>query len=250
MRKVSIIGIGAGNPDYLTGQAVSAIRDAQVFFIPDKGEDKAALKAVRTEMLTQHAQPGHRIAEFAVPERGTTPSYAQGVAAWREALRAAYLHLLESTLGEGERGAFLVWGDPALYDGTIGILDDIRATGFNLEVVIIPGISAVQALCARHGIPINRTGEAVTITTARRVRNGEADELTSFVVMLDSEGAWKRFAGEPETEIFWGAYVGMGEEVLVAGRIGEVAAQIEQVKAAARARNGWIMDSYLIRRPR
>jgi len=247
MRKISVIGIGAGNPDYLTLQAVAAISQTQVFFIPDKGEEKAALNAVRNEMLTRHAAPGHRLAGFVVPERTTIPTYAEGVAAWRAALRSAYATLIETELGHDDTGAFLVWGDPALYDGTIGILDDIRAAGLEIDVDIVPGISAVQALCARHGIPLNRTGETVTITTARRVKRGEADDLTSFVVMLDSEGAWRRFL-EEDAEIFWGAYVGMGEEILVAGRIADVADEIDRVRAAARQANGWVMDSYLVRR--
>ena len=248
MRKVSIIGIGAGNPDYLTLQAVAAIRDAEVFFVPDKGEEKAALKAVREEMLARHASPGHRQVVFAVPERDRTVPYAEGVAAWRAALQETYSRLIEIELGDSGRGAFLVWGDPPLYDGTIGILAELRAAGLDCAVDAIPGISAVQALCARHGIPLKRTGETVTITTARRVLAGEADGLTSFVVMLDSEGAWRRFASE-DAEIFWGAYLGMGEEILVAGRIAEVADEIERVRAEARNRNGWVMDTYMVRRP-
>jgi precorrin-6A synthase len=247
MRKVSVIGIGAGNPDYLTLQAVAAIGAADVFLIPDKGQDKAALKAVRTEILARHAASGHRTVEFEVPERGTTPTYADGVTAWRAALRETYTRLLERELQPDATGAFLVWGDPALYDGTIGILADIRAGGLDVDVEVIPGISAVQALSARHGIALNRTGEAVTITTARRVLAGEADGLTSFAVMLDSENAWRRFI-EEDAEIFWGAYLGMGEEVLVAGNLGAVAGEIERVRGEARARNGWVMDTYLIRR--
>lgn len=247
MRKVLLIGIGAGNPDYLTQQAVKAIGAADVFFIPDKGEEKAALNAVRNEMLARHAAEGHRLAEFVVPERSTTPTYAEGVKAWRAALREAYRRLIETELADGQTGAFLVWGDPALYDGTIGILDDIRAAGLAVDVEIIPGVSAVQALCARHGIPLNRVGETITITTARRVLAGEADGLTSFIVMLDSEAAWKRFADE-DAEIFWGAYVGMGEELLVAGKINKVADEIERVRRQARERNGWVMDAYLVRR--
>ncbi len=162
-------------------------------------------------------------------------------------MRSAYATLIETELGPDDTGAFLVWGDPALYDGTIGILDDIRAAGLEIDVDIVPGISAVQALCARHGIPLNRTGETVTITTARRVKRGEADNLSSFVVMLDSEGAWRRFI-EEDAEIFWGAYIGMGEEILVAGRIADVADEIDRVRAAAREANGWVMDSYLVRR--
>lgn len=247
MRKVAIIGIGAGNPDYLTLQAIGAIGRTDVFFIPDKGEEKAALNAVRGEMLARHAGAQHRLAEFAVPERGTTPTYAEGVKTWRAALRESYRALIENGLLDGETGAFLVWGDPALYDGTIGILDDLREGGLAVEVEIIAGISAPQALCARHGIPLNRVGETITITTARRVLAGEADGLTSFIVMLDSEAAWKRFADE-DAEIFWGAYLGMGEEILVAGKINKVADEIERVRREARERNGWVMDTYLVRR--
>lgn len=247
MRKIAIIGIGAGHPDYLTLQAVAAISRTDVFFIPDKGEEKAALNAVRGEMLARHASAGHRTAEFVVPERSTMPTYAEGVKAWRAALREAYRTLIETELADGQTGAFLVWGDPALYDGTIGILDDIRAAGLAIEVEVIVGISAVQALCARHGIPLNRVGETITITTARRVLAGEADGLTSFIVMLDSEAAWKRFADE-DAEIFWGAYLGMGEEILVAGKIRKVADEIERVRREARQRNGWLMDTYLVRR--
>lgn len=248
MRKVSIIGIGAGNPDYLTLQAVRAIGSASVFFIPDKGAEKVALKAVRGEMLARHAVAGHRLAEFDVPVRGTTPTYAEGVAAWRAALRDTYRRLLVDELDENGHGAFLVWGDPSLYDGTIGILDELRTAGLAFDVEAIPGISAVSALCAAHRVPLNRTGEAITVTTARRVLAGEADGLTSFVVMLDSEGAWKRFS-DTDAEIFWGAYLGMGEEILIAGKIAEVAGEIERIRAAARERNGWVMDTYMVRRP-
>lgn len=247
MRKISIIGIGAGNPAYLTLQATKAIAAADVFFIPDKGEDKAALNAVRNEMLAAHTSRVHRLAEFAVPERATTPNYAEGVKAWRAALRDTYRRLIETELAQNGTGAFLVWGDPALYDGTIGILADLQTAGLAIEINVVPGISAVQALCAAHGIPLNRVGETVTITTARRVLAGEADALSSFVVMLDSESAWKRFADE-DAEIFWGAYLGMGEELLVSGRIGKVAAEIDRIRRDARAKIGWVMDTYLIRR--
>ncbi len=49
-------------------------------------------------------------------------------------------------------------------------------------------------------------------------------------------------------EIFWGAYLGMPEEILLAGPLAEIAPRIAEVRAAARARHGWIMDTYLLRR--
>ena len=58
----------------------------------------------------------------------------------------------------------------------------------------------------------------MTITTGRRVLAGEADGLSRFVVMLDNEMAFRRFAGE-DIEIYWGAYLGTRDEILVAGKL-------------------------------
>ena len=71
---------------------------------------------------------------------------------------------------------------------------------------VIPGITAVQALTARHRIPLNDVGEPVLITTGRQLRN---DELTgSAVVMLDGEpyvavGVLpKGFQADPEADVW------------------------------------------------
>jgi precorrin-6A synthase len=43
MKKILIIGIGAGNLEYVTIQAVNALNQVDVFFILDKGADKEKL---------------------------------------------------------------------------------------------------------------------------------------------------------------------------------------------------------------
>ena len=250
MRTILIVGIGAGDPEFLTLQGISALQRADVVFLPEKSEEKAGLNAVRLRVL-ERAVPdgGHRIVPFDVPERrpAATPEYQGSIADWRAALQDAYARLFSTQLADGEAGAFLVWGDPSLYDGTLSILDDMRATDAQLAVEVIPGISAVQALAAAHAIPLNRVGEAVTITTGRRVAEGKADQLSSFVVMLDSHAGWRRFAGE-DAEVYWGAYLGTADQLLVSGRIAAVQDEIERVRQAAQERHGWIMDTYLIRR--
>jgi precorrin-6A synthase len=250
MRTILVIGIGAGNPDYLTVQAVNAMNRAQVFFMPDKGEEKAGLNAIRLQMLAKFVtQRRYRLVDFAIPSRrqAETPGYRDAVQEWRDKLEAAYQRMF-SELGEDGVGAFLVWGDPTLYDGTLRILKDMQAAGWDFAIEVIPGISAPQALAAQHQVTLNRVGEAVTITTGRRVGAGEADGLTSAVVMLDNHQVFRRFAGE-EAEIFWGAYLGTADETLVAGKVAEVMDEIDRVRSAAQARNGWIMDTYMIRKP-
>ncbi len=50
-RRIHVIGVGAGDPDYVTAQAVDALNDTQVFFAMDKGETKDELVALRTADL-------------------------------------------------------------------------------------------------------------------------------------------------------------------------------------------------------
>jgi precorrin-6A synthase len=250
MRTILVIGIGAGNPDYLTVQAITAMNRAEVFFMPDKGVEKSGLNAIRLEMLERFVtNKRYRLVDFVIPSRrqADTPDYAQAVQEWRDKLEAAYRAMF-AELGEDGVGAFLVWGDPTLYDGTLRILKDMQAGGWELAIEVIPGISAPQALAAQHQVTLNRVGEAVTITTGRRVAAGEADDLTSAVVMLDNHQAFRRFESDG-AEIFWGAYLGTPDEILVAGPVGEVKDEIDAKRSEAQARHGWIMDTYMIRKP-
>lgn len=250
MRTILVIGIGAGNPDYLTVQAINAMNRAEVFFMPDKGEEKAGLNAIRLAMLARFVtKPLYRLVDFAIPSRrqAATPGYRDAVQEWRDKLEAAYQQMF-AELGENGIGAFLVWGDPTLYDGTLRILKDMQGAGWEFAIEVIPGISAPQALAAQHQVTLNRVGEAVTITTGRRVGEGEADELSSMVVMLDNHQVFRRFAGD-DAEIFWGAYLGTADEILVAGKVADMVDHIDRVRSEAQAKNGWIMDTYMIRKP-
>jgi len=168
--------------------------------------------------------------------------YTAAVADWHAARARLWADAIETELGADGVGAFLAWGDPSLYDSTLRILDQV-AEHVELSYDVIPGITAVQALTARHRILLNDVGEPVLITTGRQLRS---HGLTgSAVVMLDGDCA---FLGcPPETRIWWGAYLGTDDELLVAGTVGEVGERIATLRADARARHGWIMDTYLLR---
>lgn len=242
-RHIHVIGIGAGDPDYLTVQAIEALNDTEVFFAMDKGEQKNDLVALRRDICARFIrEPGYRFVELPDPKRATDSEYRAAVSDWHAARARLWGEAIAAELGPDGVGAFLAWGDPSLYDSTLRILDAVQAElDFTLDV--IPGITAVQALTARHRIPLNEVGEPVLITTGRKLR---AHGLTgSAVVMLDAECSFQ--ACPPDTRIWWGAYLGTGDELLVAGTVGEVAARIAEQRAEARARHGWIMDTYLLR---
>ncbi|EUA11488.1 precorrin-6A synthase (deacetylating) [Mycobacterium pseudokansasii] len=244
-RHIHVIGIGAGDPDYLTVQAINALNDTQVFFAMDKGETKSDLVALRRTICERFIrEPGYRFVELPDPERATDTDYQKAVFDWHAARARIWAAAIAAELGPDGVGAFLAWGDPSLYDSTLRILEAVSAE-VDISYDVIPGITAVQALTARHRIPLNDVGAPVLITTGRQLR---ARGLTgSAVVMLDAECSFQ--SCPPQTRIWWGAYLGTADELLVAGTVGEVGARIAALRAEKRARHGWIMDTYLVRAP-
>ncbi|QFR96675.1 precorrin-6A synthase (deacetylating) [Streptomyces tsukubensis] len=288
MRKIHVIGIGAGDPDQLTLQAVKALRATDVFFILDKGAEKSDLTALRRSILDAHLSDpsAYRVVEARDPDRDRRAggsAYSPAVGDWRSRRADIYERLILDELGEDETGAFLVWGDPALYDSTLGILREVLDRGsvcFDHDVV--PGVSSVSALVARHRTGLNRVAGPVQITTGRRLSEGFPEGVDDVVVMLDAHQAFTRYAGggsggdtesdghidpaapgettgsgtatdtaaDLDMDIYWGAYIGTPDEILISGPLSEVSQEIVDVRARARERKGWIMDTYLLRRHR
>ena len=96
-------------------------------------------------------------------------------------------------------------------------------------------------------MPLNSIGRSVEITTGRRLAAGLVSDADSVVVMLDAEDSYKHVADQ-DLDIYWGAYLGTPDEILIAGKLKDVADEIERVRKAARLANGWIMDTYLLRK--
>ena len=251
MIDLTLIGIGTGNPDHVTREGARAMNAADLILIPLKGEDKADLAGLRMEICRSCVtNSATRIEGFDLPVRDPgVPDYLQRVSDWHDRIAEVWHDAITRHLaaGGGPRVAFLVWGDPSLYDSTLRIAERLgRRIALTLRV--IPGITAIQTLCAAHAIPLNDLAAPVTITTGRRLREaGWPAGVDTVVVMLDSGGAFDAIAPEGVT-IWWGAYVGMARQMLIAGPLDETAGRIVEARAAARAEHGWIMDIYLMRR--
>jgi precorrin-6A synthase len=242
MTTLLLIGIGTGNPDHVTGQAIRALNGADLILIPRKGQAKSDLADLRRQILSQVLTAPVPIAEYDVPQRADQDDYLGAVNDWHDAIAKTWADSI--ALHPGARTvALMVWGDPSLYDSTLRIA--ARLPG--LTVKVVPGITSLQALTAAHAIPLNTLAAPVTITTGRQLRDhGWPDGATTLAVMLDKGGAFTVLP--PDTEIWWGAYVGMPEETLIHGSLAEVSDEILATRARLRAEQGWIMDIYLLRR--
>ena len=250
MRTISVVGIGSGNPEHLTVQAISELNAADVVFMLDKGEDRASLTDVRTQICDRYITGPCRIVTVADAQRDRDAAqYAAAVDDWRARRADIYAQLITTELAADGRGAILAWGDPAFYDSTLHVLHEVLArASVSFELRVIPGISSVQALAAQHQVSLTRTGRPLHITTGRRLAaEGFPGHSDDVVVMLDARTAFSVAAADDE--IYWGAYVGTPDEILIAGRVGDVAGHIVAEREAARQKHGWIMDTYLLRRP-
>ncbi|AVD89680.1 precorrin-6A synthase (deacetylating) [Pseudomonas sp. SWI44] len=247
MHTLLLIGIGAGDSRQVTLQAIDALKRASVFFVLEKGADKDELVQLRRRVLEQHAAAGsYRLVSMDDPQRDDQATdYAAAVQDWHEQRAQLYARTLRDQLRPGDIGAFLLWGDPTLYDSTLRILDRVRQLGVALSLEVIPGISSVQALAASHQIPLNRIGEPLTVLPGRRL--AEQARIDNVVVMLDGQCAFATL-DDPELTIYWGAYLGTEDQLLIAGPLQQVKGQIVRVREQARMRKGWIMDTYLLRR--
>ncbi|MDI1284820.1 MAG: precorrin-6A synthase (deacetylating) [Reyranella sp.] len=255
MKRILIIGIGAGDPDYITVQGIKALNRVDVFLLMDKGRIKGKLRDVREEICRRHIAPGHahRFAEAPSPPRDTQPAdYRASVDELNAAKQAVYEAMIADEMKDDETAGILVWGDPMLYDSTIRNIEAIIATDRHaIDYEVIPGITAVQALAARHRIPLNRIAEPVLLTTGRKLAEGFPDGIDSAAVLLDGEDTFRRFADagvHGDMDIYWGAYLGTPDEILISGKLADVAGEIHRRRTEARRENGWIMDTYLIRR--
>ena len=251
---VRVIGIGTGNLEHLTQEAVRALNEVDLFLVADKGPAKADLAALRTEICRHFiTSDRYRVVEVPDPDRGSdrdrdAGAYRTGVESWHAARAERYADVVRSQLGEHGTVGFLVWGDPAFYDSTIRVAERMRESGLALTLRVIPGISSLQLLAARHAIVLNRIGQSVHLTTGRRLVEEYQPGLGDVAVMLDADLACGQLAAEhPGLWVYWGAQLGLVDEALVSGPLAEVLDEVRRTRQAIRQRRGWVLDTYLLR---
>ena len=254
-RTIWLIGVGCGDPEQITLEAVAALRAADYVVVTDKaravGKQTDELALAREHILARHLDGPARLVRVQDPPReraaertATGQAYRAVVADWHQARAAAYEQALLDNPGDP---AFLVWGDPAFYDSTIRVLEAVVARGrVAADLRVLPGISSLQLLAARHRIVLHEVGQPVHVTTGRRLREAIAQGQRNIVVMLNSG---LDLTGLADWDIWWGANLGTPEEALIAGRVQDVLPRIEQARAATKQAAGWVMDVYLLRAP-
>lgn len=252
MKKIYLIGIGTGNPEHITIEAINILKKVDIFFILEKESEKnEELVKIRKEILERYLPDGYRFISVKIPERKRggkeLEAYKERVELWRKKKAEIISNLIETELADNEIGAILIWGDPSLYDGHIEILQYIKNNKMaTFEFEVIPGITSIQVLTSRHKISLNSIAESILITTGRRLKEFNHDKIENVVVLLDNYLTYKNFVNT-NLEIYWGAYLGTEDEVLISGPLREVVNKIIETRGRLKKQKGWIMETFILR---
>jgi precorrin-6A synthase len=241
-KKVYIIGIGPGDPKYLTLEAYEIIKKAKNFIIPLKKGPKEELTKIREKVIEfcKEGNTDYRIIKVEFPERKKGGSYKLEVESWRKEKAS----ILAEILKDVDEACFLVLGDPSLYDGHIEIFKEV-SKNLPMEIEVIPGISTINLLSAKHKISLTKVAETLLVTTPRPLRK-QKEISRNTVVFLDNYETFKLFKDDSELMIYWGAYIGTEKEVLFNGKLSQCWQELVELRRKLKEKHGYIMETYLL----
>lgn len=241
---VRLVGVGCGDPRQLTFEALDALRSVSFVVVTDKGGDDP-LAIARERLLASHGieVPVVRVADptrdRSADRTATRDGYTSAVDDWHSARAAAWRAVLDEHEGDA---ALLVWGDPAFYDSTIRVVERL-----GVDYDVVPGISSVQVLAARHRLVLHDVGRPIHVTTGRELLAAVDGGQRNVVVMLNRDLAPLDDPRLDDWRIWWGANLGTAHEALVAGRVAEVRDDLAAARRTTKDAAGWVMDLFLLR---
>lgn len=149
--KLTLAGVGPGDPELLTLKAVQAINDADWIAFPQKpGQGSMALDIARP-----HVPDGKRMLPVAIPME-TDPLAAQ----------MAYDQMAEhmiALIAEGDTIVYLCEGDPLFYGSAMYLTERLAGKA---EVAVIPGVTSLTAAAAAIPMPLAARNDRLKVLPA------------------------------------------------------------------------------------
>ena len=165
--KLTVVGLGPGDPELITLKGLKAIQAARYIFVPrsKSGEQSLALRIAHPWLDEQRQQ----VVELALPMTRNADELAP---AWQAAADqvAATLAAGGGPSSEndfrGEGGVYLLLGDPLLYGTFIYIWHELQNRHPDIEIEIVPGVTSFAAAAALAQFPLSTTSDRVAIIPA------------------------------------------------------------------------------------
>ena len=165
------VGVGPGDPEYMTLKACRLIRENEIIAVPGKVPQESV---------------AYRIALGAVPElaeKTLVPVYMPMLRD-REKIDAEHqkaAKLFESYLDQGKNVVFLTLGDSTIYCTFSYIQHYLEADGYQIELV--SGITSFCAAAAALGVPLVEWDEQLHVLPAVHRLEAELEQPGNYVLM-------------------------------------------------------------------
>lgn len=168
------VGVGPGNPELMTLQAVRVIENADIVAIPRSGQKvnvayniaSGAVKALDKKRIEELNMPMTRDKEEL---KRNHDAAAKAVAKW---------------LDEGKNVAFLTLGDPTIYSTYMYVHKRVASMGYDTH--IIPGITSFCAVAARLNDSLTEAEEMLHVIPASYEGFEEAMNLSGTKILMKS----------------------------------------------------------------
>ena len=203
------VGIGPGDPQYLTLRAADVLRSVDVVFTVISPNASNSVSQSVVDYLQPRGEV--RLQVFSMSRDKTI----------REEQVRANAEAIIAELRAGHDCAFATLGDAMTYSTFGYVLEIIRKAIPNLDLEVIPGITSFATLTAKAGTVLVENGEQLRIIPSFRAEMAEALDFPkgSTTILLKSyrsRGALlDRLAREEKVQVLYGEHLAMKEQALL-----------------------------------
>ena len=203
------VGIGPGDPRYLTLRAADVLRSADVIFTVISRNASSSVSRSVVESLRPRGEI--RLQMFSMSRDRVT----------REAQVQANADAIIDDLRAGRDCAFATLGDAMTYSTFGYVLDRIRKAIPGVEVEIVPGVTSFATLAAKAETVLVENGEQLRVIPSFRSDMAESLDFPkgSTTILLKTyhsrAALLDRLAREENVEVLYGEHLTMEGQTLL-----------------------------------
>lgn len=178
--KLTVIGVGPGDPELLTLKGLRILKAASCIFVPKGREEGSSLALSIVSSLLDLS--GKEVVEAYFPMKKTRGATGQDDldAQWNKTVEDVL-----SRLNSNIDVIFITIGDPTVYSTFYYLHERLLALNPDIKIEIIPGVSSIMASAARAGVYLGIADEQIAVLPANYMSNlGETLERFDTVVLM------------------------------------------------------------------